>query len=201
MAKLYFIRHAMTDANQSGSMVKNYDDTHILPFDVEDWKKRIGKHINYNKMTDLIMTSPAARCVETANCIFGNESEIFYNANLKEFDCEGLGDLKFWEIDEKTFDEKTGLTNADMDLQIDVLIDAFKEAEKICNCKKIICFSHGMVIRYIYHYFNNNKKISPYDVINSKGFTFANLDMLEVDTETGKTEVYRFKEPVNHKAN
>ena len=51
MAKLYFIRHAMTDANQSGSMVKNYDDTHILPFDVEDWKKRIGKHINYDKMT------------------------------------------------------------------------------------------------------------------------------------------------------
>lgn len=196
--QLYFIRHAMTNANLTGSMVKNYDDTHILPFDVGDWKKRIGKYIKYDKMTDLVMASPAARCRETANCIF-NDAQIFPNGNLKEFDCEGLGDLKFWEIDEKTFNEKTNLTNADMALQIDLLIDNFKEVRRVCDCKKIICFSHGMVIRYIYHYFNNNKQISPYDVINSKGFTFANLDMLHVDMKTGTTDVYRFKEPVCHK--
>lgn len=196
--QLYFIRHAMTDANQFGSMVKDYSESSILPFDVADWNKRIGKNINYNKMTDLLLSSPAKRCIQTANAIFGNTSEIFNNSNLAEFDCSGLGDLKFWEIDEKTFDEKSGVTNADMDLQIDLLLDSFKEIEKVCNCKKFICFSHGMVIRYIYHYFNNNKKVSPYDVINSKGFSFANLDMLHVDTETGKMEVYRFKEPVCH---
>lgn len=189
----------MTTANQSGSMVKNYDDTHILPFDTVDWHNRIGKHIHYNKKTDLIMSSPAIRCKETAKCLFNNENEIFSNGNLKEFDCEGLGDLKFWEIDEKTFNEKTGLTNVDMALQVDLLLDNFKEVERVCDCDKIICFSHGMVIRYIYHYFNNNKQISPYSVINSQGFSFANLDMLYVDTETNKTEVYRFKEPICHK--
>lgn len=34
---LYIIRYAPTNANLSGSMVKDYDSQHILPFDSNDW--------------------------------------------------------------------------------------------------------------------------------------------------------------------
>jgi hypothetical protein len=55
-----------------------------------------------------------------------------------------------------------------------------------------------MVIRYIYHYLNNNKGITPYEIINSKGFTFANLDLLVYDTIENTILVRNYKDPIKH---
>jgi hypothetical protein len=45
-----------------------------------------------------------------------------------------------------------------------------------------------------------NMDISPFDVIRSKGFTFANLDMLKVVDEPGYKCVrdYHYKPPMEH---
>ena len=44
-----------------------------------------------------------------------------------------------------------------------------------------------------------NPGISAYDVINSKGFKFSNLDLLIVDTVKKTVEVHHYKEPIKHK--
>jgi hypothetical protein len=45
----------------------------------------------------------------------------------------------------------------------------------------------------------NHKDISAYDVINSVGFKFANLDLLIIDTVKKTVEVHNYQEPINHK--
>ena len=67
------------------------------------------------------------------------------------------------------------------------------------NTNAVIAISHGMLIRYIYHYMTGNPGISAYDVINSKGFNFSNLDLLIVDTVKKTVEVHHYKEPIKHK--
>lgn len=61
-----------------------------------------------------------------------------------------------------------------------------------------VAVSHGMVIRYLYHYINKKPGISAYEVINSKGFRFSNLDLLVVDTEQMCTEAYHWRDPIKH---
>ena len=44
--KFYFIRHAPTSANLSGSMVAGYENTDINLYDKpDDWEERVGKFI------------------------------------------------------------------------------------------------------------------------------------------------------------
>ena len=71
----------------------------------------------------------------------------------------------------------------------------YLEMEKITDC---VVVSHGMLIRYLYHYLTGNKEITPFKVINSEGFTFSNLDLLVYDTTTKEIEVHRYEEPISH---
>jgi hypothetical protein len=54
-----------------------------------------------------------------------------------------------------------------------------------------------MIIRYLYHFLSGNPGISAYDIINSKGFRFSNLDLLVVDTESNQPPVaYQYSTPI-----
>ena len=69
--KLYFIRHAPTEANLSGSMVNGYDNANIiLQKKPLDWEEKVGKYI---PKRDYILTSPVKRCIQTCELIFGKK--------------------------------------------------------------------------------------------------------------------------------
>ena len=204
--KLYFIRHAPTLANLSGSMVQNYDQTEILPLtqeDVDRWQELVGKHINY--IWTRVYYSPTVRAWQTANAILyrGDNYKISSIGveqqpldELKEFDCHGLGDKKFWEISKDEFTKLVpDVTSQSMAYQAGIL-DAKLRNSGMSNC---VCVSHGMLIRYMFHYYTGRKNVHPYDIINSKDFTFSHLDMMEYDTTALRIKVYRFKEPIDHK--
>ena len=110
--KLYIIRHAPTKANLTGSMVRNYTNTPIIPFDPRPWMERIGKYIERNSATPYI-TSPALRCIQTERALFGQNPDYVFS-ELKEFDCSALKDKKFWEITEDEFNRYVKLTANDM---------------------------------------------------------------------------------------
>ena len=204
--KLYFIRHAPTLANLSGSMVQNYDQTEILPLTQEDvdlWQERVGKHINY--IWTRVYYSPTVRALQTANTILCRGINYQISSigveqqqldELKEFDCHGLGDKKFWEISKDEFTKLVpDVTSQSMAYQAGIL-DAKLRNSGMSNC---VCVSHGMLIRYMFHYYTGRKNVHPYDIINSKDFKFSHLDMMEYDTTALRIKVYRFKEPIDHK--
>jgi broad specificity phosphatase PhoE len=200
ITELYFIRHASTLSNLTGSMVKNYDETAILPFDSVDWFEKIGINIyKDNSENPSIWCSNTLRCRQTAEKLF-IEEKIHSTHLLSEFDCSSLGTHKFWEITQKEFNALVPITSQIMANQIE---DLFR---KICLSRynKIVCISHGMLIRYIYHYVSGNKNIDSYSVINSKGFSFANLDMLQLklfgNEPDALVSVYRYKKPIDHKS-
>ena len=86
-----------------------------------------------------------------------------------------------------------------MEIQIDNIFNelgnTIKHEE---NVNAVIAVTHGMLIRYIYHYVMNHKDISAYEVINSVGFKFANLDLLIVDTDNNTVMAHHYSEPINH---
>lgn len=196
--KFYFIRHAPTLANMTGSMVKNYQATDIcLTHKPDDWETYVGQYIPDNDRT-YIISSPAKRCINTAKLLF-NKSPDEISKCLAEFECEGLGDKKFWEITKEEFEELVPLTSKEMEIQIDNIFNelgnTIKHEE---NVNAVIAVTHGMLIRYIYHYVTNHKDISAYEVINSVGFKFANLDLLIVDTDNNTVMAHHYSEPINH---
>lgn len=196
--KLYFIRHAPTPANFVGAMIKNYHETSIINEEPIGWKEKIGCHLPKLNIDTPIITSPALRCQQTAKLLFDRVPDIILK-ELDEFDCSGLGDKKFWEITEEEFCDCVKLNSNDMEKQIDLLFDTCYSLNTMFhNINHIICISHGMVIRYIYHYLTGRKNATPFDIINSKNFKFANLDMLVYDTDTKAIEVYNYKEPIQH---
>jgi len=197
--KFYFIRHAPTSANLSGSMVAGYENTDINLYDKpDDWEERVGKFIP-EADRKVIVSSPTKRCISTAKLLFDRlPTEV--TTSLGEFDCKALGNKKFWEITEQEFNSLVFLPASTMEKRAKIVLhDMGNDIRHENNTDAVIAISHGMLIRYIYHYVNGNAGISAYDIINSKGFPFSNLDLLIVDTVKRTVEVHHYKEPINHK--
>ena len=197
--KFYFIRHAPTSANLSGSMVAGYENTDINLYDKpDDWEERVGKFIP-EADRKVIVSSPTKRCISTAKLLFDRlPTEV--TTSLGEFDCKALGNKKFWEITEQEFNKLVFLPASTMEKRAKIVLhDMGNDIRHENNTDAVIAISHGMLIRYIYHYVNGNASISAYDIINSKGFPFSNLDLLIVDTVKRTVEVHYYKEPINHK--
>lgn len=197
----YFIRHAPTAANFTGSMVNGYDNADIVSMEKPaDWEGRIGKLISASAR-EHIFCSPAKRCRQTAQMLFG-DVEIIENDLFREFDCAGLGGRKFWEIDEAEFNACVDVTNTDMiNRAIEIFHGFGRQLEHDYGIFRCVIVSHGMLIRYLYHFMTGNMDISPFDVIRSKGFKFANLDMLQIVDDPGYRCVrdYHYKPPMEHK--
>jgi broad specificity phosphatase PhoE len=197
----FFIRHAPTAANFTGSMVNGYDNADIVSMEKPaDWEERIGKFIDADAR-EHIFCSPAKRCRQTAQMLFG-DVEIIENDLFREFDCAGLGSRKFWEIDEAEFNSCVDVTNTDMiNRALEILHGFGRQLERDYGIRECVIVSHGMLIRYLYHFMTGNMDITPFDVIRSKGFKFANLDMLQIVDEPGYKLVrdYHYKPPMEHK--
>ena len=192
--KFYFIRHWRTQFNLSGKMVKNYDDVDIISDKPEGWEEKVGKFIPNR---DYILTSPIKRCIQTCELLF-NKKPTATLPDFGEFDCSGIGKRKFWEMTEKEFEKYVPLTAEDMEKRADVIFQVMPQYLKFEGRTDCVVISHGMVIRYLYHYLTGNKEISPFKVINSEGFSFSNLDLMIYDTETKEIEVHRYDEPISH---
>ena len=188
--KLYFLRHALTAANLTGAMVQDYDREPIVGTMPEHWQEDIGQYLPKIDINTPVISSPAKRCWQTAELLFKIPPMMILN-ELNEFDCGGLNNLKFWEITKEEFENVVLLKPEDMERQIDLVFKFFDSMHgAFQNIDNIVCISHGMVIRYIYHYLTGNKGISAYDVINSNGFKFYNLDLLVYDTVTQEIKDY-----------
>lgn len=192
--KFYFIRHWRTKFNLSGKMVKNYDEVDIISDKPEGWEEKVGKYI---PKRDYILTSPVKRCIQTCELIFGKKPTATLD-DFGEFDCSGIGKKKFWEMTKEEFEKLVPLTPKEMEHRANIIFNIMPdllENEHITDC---VVISHGMLIRYLYHYLMNNKDISAYQVINSEGFSFSNLDLMIYDTKTKSVEVHRYEEPISH---
>lgn len=198
--KFFFIRHAPTSANGSGSMVPGYENSDINIFDKpEDWEEIVGKYIPTDARK-FIVSSPTRRCISTAKLLF-DKLPMEVCKCLGEFECKNLGNKKFWEITKEEFDDLVYLPASTMEKRaMEIIHDMGNMIKHENKTDSVICISHGMVIRYLYHYMTGNKSISAYDIINSNGFPFSNLDLLIIDTVKKSVEVHHYKEPINHKA-
>jgi broad specificity phosphatase PhoE len=84
---------------------------------------------------------------------------------------------------------------------LEILHGFGRQLERDYGIRECVIVSHGMLIRYLYHFMTGNMDITPFDVIRSKGFKFANLDMLQIVDEPGYKLVrdYHYKPPMEHK--
>lgn len=194
--KFYFIRHAPTESNVTGKMVKDYDKCPIIPTDPEGWEELIGKHIP-EEARNYILCSPTLRCKQTCELVFKRKPLECMN-EFAEFDCSGLGKKKFWEMTQTEFEKLVPLRSEDMAKRADEIFNQLANHLEQAGIEHCAVVSHGMFIRYLYHFVTGNKDISAYEVINSKGFNFANLDLMVYDTNTKEVEVHHYKNPVNH---
>lgn len=196
--KLYFLRHAPTAANLTGTMVQDYDREPIVGTMPEHWQEDIGQYLPKIDINTPVISSPAKRCLQTAELLFKIPPTMILN-ELNEFDCGELNNLKFWEITKEEFENAVLLKPEDMERQIDLVFKFFDSMHgAFPNIDNIVCISHGMVTRYIYHYLTGNKGISAYDVINSNGFKFYNLDLLVYDTGTKEIKDYHNRDRITH---
>lgn len=196
--KIYFVRHAPTSANSTGTMTVGYENADITLWDKpEDWEETVGCHIP-DEARRVILSSPTRRCISTAKLLF-DRCPTELSELLGEFDCKDLGHLKFWAISAAEFNQKVFLPAATMESRaraiLSELVNNVRHEEQVDS---FVAISHGMVIRYMYHFLNGNPGISAYKVINSVGFRFSNLDLLVVDTDKLKTEAYHWKDPIKH---
>lgn len=196
--KLYFLRHALTAANLTGTIVQDYDREPIVGTMPEHWQEDIGQYLPKIDINTPVISSPAKRCLQTAELLFKIPPTMILN-ELNEFDCGELNNLKFWEITKEEFENAILLKPEDMERQIDLIFKFFYSMHgAFPNIDNIVCISHGMVIRYIYHYLTGNKGISAYDIINSNGFKFYNLDLLVYDTGTKEIKDYHNDVHITH---
>lgn len=196
--KLYFLRHAPTAANLTGTMVQDYDREPIVGTMPEHWQEDIGQYLPKIDINTPVISSPAKRCLQTAELLFKIPPTMILN-ELNEFDCGEPNNLKFWEITKEEFENAVLLKPEDMERQIDLIFKFFYSMHgAFPNIDNIVCISHSMVIRYIYHYLTGNKGISAYDVINSNGFKFYNLDLLVYDTGTKEIKDYHNRDLITH---
>ena len=199
LMKLYFIRHAPTTANLSGKMVAGYENSDIMLLDKpEDWEEKVGKYIP-EEDRKYIISSPTKRCISTAKLLFDKFPDEVSNC-LGEFDCKALGNKKFWEITKEEFEQLVFLPSSTMEKRaLEIMSDMRNIIRHEAKVDAVICVSHGMLIRYLYHFMTNHKDVSAYEVINSVGFKFSNLDLLIIDTIKKTVEVHSYQEPINHK--
>lgn len=196
--KLYFLMHALTAVNLTRTMVQDYDWEPIVGTMPEHWQEDIGQYLPKIDINTPVISSPAKRCLQTAELLFKIPPTMILN-ELNEFDCGELNNLKFWEITKEEFENAVLLKSEDMERQIDLIFKFFYSMHgAFPNIDNIVCISHGMVIRYIYHYLTGNKGISAYDVINSNGFKFYNLDLLVYDTGTKEIKDYHNRDLITH---
>lgn len=182
--RIFYIRHAPTDANVTGTIVKNYDEYDIREFDREDWFKKVGNHLPKKFR---LFTSTAKRCQQTAKALFPDK-EFLVLKELEEFDISELTNagLKFWEIDEKTFNEKVFINKwAVEDRWKNALDEMFKDS----TGEDIVVISHGFYGRLIRSIYERDTD-SVFDILNSKNFQFKNLDMMEIE-KSNVQKVYR----------
>lgn len=196
--KLYFLRHALTAANLTGTIVQDYDREPIVGTMPVHWQEDIGQYLPKIDINTPVISSPAKRCLQTAELLFKIPPTMILN-ELNEFDCGELNNLKFWEITKEEFENAILLKPEDMERQIDLIFKFFYSMHgAFPNIDNIVCISHGMVIRYIYHYLTGNKGISAYDIINSNGFKFYNLDLLVYNTGTKEIKDYHNDVHITH---
>lgn len=194
--KIYFVRHAPTASNLTGMMVNGYTNSDILNIKPVDWEERVGMYIPMNARK-VVLSSPAKRCVQTGELLFGKMPNSVCRP-LSEFDCAALKDKKFWEITKDEFETMVKITPLQMEAKVKQIIKLCRDTREEYKSDNMVCISHGMVIRYLWHYFNGHADTSAYDVINSTGFKFSNLDLLILDTNKGTCEVHNYKESINH---
>jgi len=202
---LYFVRHAPTEANLVGRMINGYSCANII-YDkeknsdiVDAWNSKVGIYIP-NEARKVIISSPARRCIQTANLLFGTLPRSL-ERSLEEFDCSGLGDKKFWEVSKAEFDSLVNMPTEKMAQKVHKIREMTRNVQELFKCTSCVLITHGMVIRYLYSYFTGNPHVSAYDVINSNNVKFANLDLMKVDSCTGKVELHYFNPPINHVEN
>lgn len=195
--KLYFIRHAPTQANLQGIMLSGYENADIINIKPGDWEDKVGINIPESARR-VIISSPTKRCIQTSKMLFNKSPNAIFKA-LGEYDCQALGNKKFWEITQDEFNSLVKLTPAMMSNKVSKIFETARYIKEEYSTNNCVIISHGMVIRYLWNYLNNRKDISAYDVINSNGFKFANLDLMIVDTDKYTTQVFNYKTPINHK--
>lgn len=194
--KIYFVRHAPTQCNLTGTMVNAYENSHILNIKPMNWEEKVGQYIPMDARK-VVLSSPARRCVETGELLFGRMPSSVSKC-LGEFDCKALGNRKFWEITKDEFETMVKITPTQMAEKIRAILKVCRDTKTDYKSDSMVCISHGMVIRYLWHYFNGHPDASAFDIINSRGFKFSNLDLLILDTNKGTCEVHNFKEPIKH---
>lgn len=189
--KMFFIRHAPTKANLAGDIVKDYDSYDIMDFDVEKWKNEIGIHIPKDFK---LFVSPAKRCQQTAEKLFpGKEYKVI--DDLSEFDISALGDLKFWEISEEQFNSIVGLTKYQAFCKIRSM--AYQVSRDVCYCagENAVLIGHGFYGRLMKDIYEGNTLSSEptvLELLNSKPFSFRNLDMMELE-KAEVNKIYHFE--------
>ena len=182
--RFFYIRHAPTEANMSGDMVKDYDSFSIMPFDANKWYSKVGKNLPKDFK---LFVSPAKRCQETAKALFPTHEYKILNS-LEEFDCSVLNGKKFWEISEEEFNQITKFDKKQMferckTMLIEIANNAFID-------DNVVIIGHGFYGRLLCSYWMEDND-SVYNILNSKNFQLRNLDMVySVDKEI--KSVYRW---------
>ena len=179
---LYFIRHAPTEANINGNMVKNYDAYNIMPFDAVRWHNTVGKFLPKDFK---LFCSPIKRCKQTLEVLFPG---IKYTTleTLREFDCSALNGKNFWEMSEEEFYKLVPLTKDIIEYQMENLLwDLVANGDP----ENVVIIGHGFFGRCLYSYWNNDDD-TPFEILNSKNYQFKNLDMMEKGNNTIITHRY-----------
>lgn len=173
---LYFLRHAPTLANITGEIVKDYDSYGIIPLEnntIENWKKEVGTQLPKDFK---IVCSPQKRCIDTAKLLF-EDKPFQISTNLKEFDCSGIGNRKFWELSEEEFTISTHLFKQEMYVKI---IRLLKELRlKFKDEDNVVCISHGFYTRTVISYIRGMLD-TPLELLCSKNIKFNNLDLYDL---------------------
>ncbi len=187
---LYYIRHAPTAANVAGEIVKDYDNQSIINFDVDKWKWYVGCHLPRDFK---LFVSPAKRCKQTAEALFpGKEYTVL--PDLAEFDISELAEsgLKFWEIDEETFNQKVYLRFTDIvDRWNNALIDI-----NASSPENVVVIGHGFYGRLVRELYEKTGD-HIFDILNSKNFQFRNLDVMKIE-RCQVTNVWRNDETASY---
>lgn len=187
--KIFYIRHAPTMANINGELVDDYDGQSIVGFNEVRWYEKVGSNLPKDFK---LFISPAKRCKETAKVLFPDKDYTVVQ-DLAEFDLSELNKSgkKFWEIDEETFNKYVFLPERSI---INRWISAIESMKSKCdsNDDTVVVIGHGFYGRLVNEIYQNNED-SVFDILNSKNFSFGNLDMMEINKRKVEN-VWRYKD-------
>ena len=187
--KLFVIRHAQTEVNVTGNMVKDYDKVGILPFNTHEWWQKVG--CNLPEEFD-VYTSPVLRARETAAALFPSKKVKVFD-RLGEIDCSALGDKKFWELEDEEFETLTGINRDKLNDYVEDLLFFLNNKYQDGTDKNVVLVTHGFTGRAMANYWEGSD-LSALDILKSEGFEFANLDMYSVKNACIQG-VWKFQKP------